>query len=87
MKLLAAIILIHSFYDSTCCSDKDCYPLPDDHIKEVAEGYLVPETGEVIPHGDPKIRFSPDGKWHRCSHNGGDRKAITICLYVPGRGS
>lgn len=83
----AAVILVHSFYDLDCCSDKDCYVLPDGHIQESAEGYVIPETGEVLAyHNNSRVRFSPDGKWHRCSFNG-MKGSRTICLYVPGRGS
>ncbi len=76
----------HSWYPFECCSDADCKPLPDDAIIEEQYGYRVKSSGEMIGFGDPKIRFSPDGQWHRCSY-GGLPEANTICLFVPGRGS
>jgi hypothetical protein len=29
------------------------------------------------------VKFSPDGVFHRCSLNNGDRESATICLFIP----
>jgi hypothetical protein len=76
----------HSIYEYDCCSDRDCAPVAEGEILDVAEGYRVRLTGETFGHADPKVRFSPDGRWHRCSE-GGRPQGKTLCLYVPGRGS
>jgi hypothetical protein len=67
----------HSWYDQQCCSDNDCKP--DDRVKEVQGGYLLPD-GVLIPYGDKRLRASLNDQFHWC-HNG----AITYCLYIPGR--
>lgn len=81
-------------YDPECCSDKDCAPVPDAAIREVPGGYRViiaPGTHPsvparrvaldfFVPHGDPRIRVSGDGKRHACiSRTAG----ILYCIYVP----
>lgn len=76
----------HSFYDTVCCNTMDCYPVDDAAIIDEPGGYRVVLTGEILAHDDPKVKFSPDGHWHRCSHMGA-KEAKTICIYVPSRGS
>lgn len=76
----------HGFFDPECCSDRDCYLVADDEITESADGFTIKTTGEFIDRRLAKVRMSPDGRWYRCSY-GGDVKAGTICIYVPGRGA
>lgn len=80
------LAMAHSFYDPSCCSTIDCYPVEEGAIIETPAGFDIVATGEFIRRDESKVRLSPDGQWHRCSY-GGDRKAGTICIYVPGRGS
>jgi hypothetical protein len=70
-------------YPWSCCSGMDCVPKTKG-ISETPEGYVVDETHEVIPYGDKRIKDSPDGLFHWCSHVNTDHK--TICLFVPPRG-
>lgn len=87
---IAAVILAHSWYATTCCSDKDCNALAPGEIKVVKAGYIVP-SGETLAWGDPRILPSHDAGFHWCH-----RKAPatwkpapvngvqTLCLYVGG---
>lgn len=71
-------------YPFACCSNQDCREVPDDWIAEGRNGYRIVITGEVIPMSSPKVRHSPDGRFHWCSVAGAaDSK--TICLFVPAR--
>ncbi|KQU77731.1 hypothetical protein ASD12_18195 [Mesorhizobium sp. Root102] len=73
-------------YPIGCCSGIDCREVNDADIVEGARGYEIRKTGELIPMTDPKVRQSPDGRFHWCSVQGRD-DSRTLCLFVPGRGS
>ncbi len=68
-------------YGFECCSLDDCYQLKTT-VTATKTGWLIAETGELIPYGDSRLHASKDEFFHRCAFNGGaDRRAI--CLYVP----
>lgn len=69
-------------YHYECCSDRDCRPVGKDFVWERPEGYVIAPTKEIIPHGDKRIRMSPDGDYHWCS-TAGSLNGETLCLYVP----
>lgn len=69
-------------YPTECCSGTDCRMVSASWIAETPGGYVIATTGEVIPYGDARIRSSPDGLYHWCSHYGRD-DTQTICLFVP----
>ena len=73
-------------YPLGCCSGVDCREVPDADIIEGARGYEIRKTHELIPMTDPKVKMSPDGRFHWCSVGGLD-DSRTICLFVPGRGA
>jgi hypothetical protein len=73
-------------YPANCCSGVDCREVPDADIIEGARGYEIRKTHELIPMTDPKVKMSPDSRFHWCSVGGLD-DSRTICLFVPGRGS
>jgi hypothetical protein len=73
-------------YPANCCSGIDCREVPDADIIEGARGYEIRKTHELIPMTDPKVKMSPDGRFHWCSVQGRD-DGRTICLFVPGRGA
>ena len=81
VRILAAFILIHSWYDPWCCSTKDCHPVDDaDAPVEIQEGYKWHEF--VFPKSMEKP--SQDGHWHVClvpDENG--NPATPRCIYVP----
>ena len=68
-------------YGIECCSVNDCYQLKTT-VTATQTGWLISETGELIPYGDSRLRVSRDEFFHRCAFGGGtDKRAI--CLYVP----
>lgn len=71
-------------YPWSCCSGIDCRPVSDAAISERPEGYVIQATGEVIAHGDTRLKNSPDGEFHWCSVAGAE-DGRTICLFVPPR--
>lgn len=73
-------------YPGNCCSGVDCREVPDADIIEGARGYEIRKTHELIPMTDPKVKMSPDGRFHLCTVGGLD-DSRTICLFVPGRGA
>jgi hypothetical protein len=83
LLLLAVPAFAHSWYDTRCCSARDCEPLPDGAVTQVSGGYHVKYTGNlgfkvdvIVPH--EKALPSRDEKFHGCASV--DR---FLCLYVP----
>lgn len=72
-------------YPLSCCSDHDCREVPDAAVRAGPGGYVIVGTGEVIGYGDRRVKPSPDGRYHWCSHGGRD-DSRTICLFVPPMG-
>lgn len=74
-----------------CCGMiHTCDRQPAGAIKEVAKGFLVTETQEIIPHARV-IWESPDDHWWRCKNDGSrvlgdDERKKTRCLIGPPRG-
>lgn len=77
-------------YPTACCSGTDCREVGDSRSKatiriiEDPKGYRISTTGELIALGDRRLKNSPDGEFHWCSHGGRDTSG-TICLFVPPR--
>lgn len=69
-------------YPYSCCSGYDCREVPASSVREWKGSYVVKNTGEVLMHNDPRLRNSPDGRYHWCSEGGSDFTK-TICLWVP----
>ena len=67
-------------YDRSCCGARDCRLIEDDEVTPVPGGWQVRATGEILRW--PQVKHSPDGHFHRCSIDGGE-KSPTVCLYVP----
>ena len=83
LLLSTSLTYAHSFYDIECCDDQDCRPAKEGEIKEVNGGYLVVPTNEFFPYKHPKVKFSPDGKYHRCEYILSGFDNFTLCIYVP----
>jgi hypothetical protein len=88
------VVHAHDWYDATCCSNRDCYPVSETEVYPEwdAEGehmfWVIRATGERLQDDDPRVRDTPEHAGltrHRCSHAGqvGGR---TLCIYVPGAG-
>lgn len=76
----------HDFYAWECCSDQDCQPLPEGAVEERSDGYHIApfrglRTETVIGFRDPRIKQSPDGRFHGCEYPINH----VACLYVPPR--
>ena len=78
--LLLALVLVHSWYDPQCCSDKDCEPLS---VAPKLDGdfYVMP-NGARFPRS--ATRPSHDGGWHWCHFESKNTEAKTVyCVYEP----
>ena len=67
IKLLIAASLIlptHSWYDASCCSDKDCRSVSDDDILEGDADYIYLPNGLHFPKSMEKP--SHDKNFHVC---------------------
>ncbi|WP_325439697.1 hypothetical protein [Pararhizobium sp.] len=85
----AAPVLAHDAptgwkYPFSCCSGMDCRPVQTKAVSEKSAGYIIQNTGEVVPYEDTRVRQSPDGDFHWCSVAGAE-DTRTICLFVPPR--
>lgn len=72
---LINITSAHEFYDSSCCSDKDCRPVP---CKE-----LIAQDDGGVKYKEFKFYKSqskpaPDGMCHVCIWN-----STPMCYYLP----
>lgn len=79
----------HEHYPAYCCAGKDCGPISDGFVRELADGrgYLILLTGEVIPYNSLLIKGqSLDGKYHRCTLSGPLAKTKTKCFWPKGGG-
>ncbi len=72
-------------YPFACCASLDCRSASTGEVTESPDGYHTP--GDVISYGDKRIKISPDGEFHWCSHQAGLDAGKTICLFVPDRGT
>lgn len=73
----------HSWYDTACCSDRDCEAIEPDAVTETKLGYKVDyfsRQGFEV-HGwieRTQTRHSHDGRFHGCATS-----TRFLCLYVP----
>ena len=63
--LISAVVLAHSFYPQSCCSDTHCHPVPCDQLLEQPNGdVLLAGTGIKVPAA--AVQPSPDRLCHIC---------------------
>ncbi len=80
---------VKHWYDSECCNDKDCRPVGRSFIRWVPGGWLITDTGQIVPELDPNgqpnrmIRRSKDTSNHICRAEGAPN-AVCIYLYKEG---
>jgi len=72
-------------YPFACCANYDCRATHSGEVLERPEGYVIADTGEVVPMTDRRVKDSPDGQFHWCAHRSGIDAGHTICLFVPPR--
>ena len=61
-----------------CCSSEHCKPKPQDFVKEVQSGWLVPSTGQVFRDGDKGLYYSERQQPYACQRPDGKVE----CLFV-----
>ena len=71
----------HSWYDSRCCSGRDCHPVPCEQLSVAADGSAV-----FLPTGIPFFREnvlpSLDARCHICTSHPGTNGGYGYCAYV-----
>lgn len=65
LVIWVSIAKAHEWYDSDCCSGKDCDPVPDGTVVETGQGVVV-KGFETIQEGDTRLRWSKDERDHIC---------------------
>lgn len=80
---VAPVVEAHSWYDTACCSSRDCEQLPDTAVTIERGGYHVRYVGSLGFHVDVLVPFdkakpSRDEHYHGCASI--DR---FLCLYAP----
>lgn len=89
--LMVGTASAHEWYPPTCCGDLDCQSLPRDAVRWTPAGWLILETGEIIPESE--AQESPDHQFHRCRRNYMEPSSETRstggmrCFWRPGAGS
>ena len=73
----------HLWYDSACCSNRDCEELADTAVSIQSDGYHVRykaklglDVNVTVPFD--KVRPSRDEHYHGCANT-----TAFLCLYVP----
>jgi len=68
LMLLASITPAgaHDWYESACCHNKDCKPVPDGVVTETADGVRVEGFG-ILSESDSRLRWSQDDRDHICA--------------------
>lgn len=74
-------------YLSSCCSDQDCRPADPGEIVPVSGGWHVVPSNIYVVSNDHRIHESPDGRFHICNVEAGNRKSAFWCIYIPAHGS
>lgn len=74
-------------YLSSCCSDQDCRPADPGEIVPVSGGWHVVPSNLYVVSNDHRIHESPDGRFHICNVEAGNRKSAFWCIYIPAHGS
>lgn len=72
----------HSFYHYECCHDRDCWPLEASKVRETPQGWVIEGLAAPIPYDWPKLKDSPDGRYHLCTTSG-DTSGMPLCFYRP----
>lgn len=84
MTALAVILIfspvqIHSWYDQSCCKDRDCHPVNCDTVHKTYDGGW---NWEGIHFDRQKLRVSQDDGCHVCVIP--DAGVLEgICIYLP----
>ena len=79
LVLSSSTVLAHSWYPTSCCSDRDCRALVEEigeTVTEFADGWKLWD-GRTIARGI--VRLSPDRQFHLCE----TRSHRILCFFAP----
>jgi hypothetical protein len=86
LLLLSVPLMGHSWYDATCCTEKDCRPVVKGEVTLTKDGWLVKPVdrawSQVIPFTSYKVKPSMDVNMHICVG-----LSQIFCLYKPDPGT
>ena len=68
IKVVAAFLTIHLWYENACCADQDCHPVEDGVVTEGRDGVEVQGFG-TLSYTDSRLRWSQDNRDHLCVSN------------------
>jgi hypothetical protein len=76
----------HSWYDSRCCTDKDCHRVAKVEILPNGDRIMTADNGMVVEvKADfAAIHASQDNDYHICYYFTWRGEPVARCLYVPG---
>ena len=69
-------------YDAACCSNKDCAPIEDVEVEEVAGGFFLKARQEFVPFAETKQ--GKDDHYHLCVNQ---FNGTRLCFYRKYSGS
>lgn len=72
----------HGPYEPSCCSDRDCAPVPDATVTETPEGFTLNDTGEFVARTSSRVRRPLNEEYHLCRSPSG----LLLCIYPKYRG-
>jgi hypothetical protein len=67
----------HWIYETHCCSQQDCKPVPDATVTETAAGFELHDKNEFVERASPKVRRPLDEQYHVCRNPAG----ALLCIY------
>lgn len=71
----------HSWYEWDCCSGQDCWPVADEEVEEIRDGWQHLPTGAEFRNEGPVVRIRPsrDRRFHVCVQSSSLKG---LCIYV-----
>lgn len=72
-----------------CCSMDHCRPMPHGFVRETAQGWFIPSTGQMFSHQrlGKGLFWSKDYQPHARMGTDGEGKPYAICLFVTPSGA
>lgn len=75
-------------YPTECCSGDDCFEIASEEVTPNRDGsYTIIKSSEVFfPPQDARgknFKWSPDGRFHRCTYSKQNDSTQSICLFIP----
>lgn len=81
---LLALVFIHWLYDSQCCEQRHCHPVPCNEISATSWGWLWHSHDGAVLFTRDSLKASPDGQCHVCVQDHTHTQTIDgLCIYLP----